>query len=111
MRKYLILFLIIITSCQKEELFEFSTTVDIFSQSEVIIQDSQIISFETPEPEKYTLVILNPDNNSILTKESFVSDKGLNTRNIYTKVLPKQKLKLVLLKGSEESKSTFIVVK
>ena len=72
------------------------------------MQDGQDIFFEADTEEEYQLVI--SFNTSTLTKETFTSIVGINKRKIFTKTLDEGKYKLVLLKGSEEISSTFILV-
>lgn len=110
MKKGLLFILLILFSCQKDELLEEPTpsTTFIFDQSTNIVSDGQDISFELSDVDFYTLLLIA--NNTLLTKESFQSQVGVNTRKIYTKVLPSGKYQLVLQKGSEQINTTFILV-
>ena len=110
MRKSLIFILLILFSCQKDELM----VVEPYPQYEMIFEESiskvvdgQEFSFDVTLSEEHYLLIEN--NGSIITKELFVPEVGLNTRKIYTKALPKEKLKLTL-KNSIEEITTEIVV-
>ena len=109
MKKYFILILILLISCQKDEIIvETIPQYTSIFESESIVQDGQDIFFEADTEEEYQLVI--SFNTSALTKETFTSTVGINKRKIFTKTLGKGKYKLVLLKGSEEINSTFIIV-
>ena len=113
MRRILIFIFLILSSCQRDELLDIEPVVEqsmIFDEIETLIQDGEAIRFNTPTSSPHTLLLINPINNSVISKENFTSIEGTNQRNIFTRVLPKQKLKLVLLKGSEEINSTFIIV-
>ena len=110
MKKYIAFILLILFSCQREEIIVPDIHSDIFNIDIIEVHDGQEITFETSISEEHTLLIIDSENNSVLTKETFTPKEIVNTRNIYTKALPKQKLRLVLLKGSEEIKSTFILV-
>lgn len=112
MRRILILIFLILTSCQRDELLDIEPVAKqpmIFDEIESLIQDGEVIRF-TATTGPHTLLLINPVNNSVVSKENFISVQGINQRSIFTRVLPKQKLKLVLLKGSEEINSTFIIV-
>jgi hypothetical protein len=110
MKKYFILILILLISCQKEEIDIEEPTIQYTSifESESIVEDGQDIFFGVNTEEEHQLVI--SFNTSTLTKETFTSTVGINKRKIFTKTLGKGKYKLVLLKGSEEISSTFILV-
>lgn len=113
MKRILIFIFLILTSCQRDDLLDIEPVAKesmIFDEIESLIQDGEIIQFNTTTSGLHTLVIINPTTNSVVSKENFISIEGINQRSIFTKVLPKQKLKLVLLKGSEEINSTFIIV-
>lgn len=111
MRKGLILLLLILFSCQKDEfeIVEPSTQYSmIFKKTESQVIDGQEFSFEVTLPEEHILLI-SFENNSVIAKETFTPTLGLNTKVIYTKALPKEKLKLTL-KNSAEEINTFIIV-
>ena len=113
MKKYLILILLLLLSCQKDELVEIELPQEyefIFKEVESIVLDNQDINFELSSAEKYWLIISDTESKSVISKESFTSVVGINTRKIYTKSLPKKKLQLALESSSEVLKSTYIVV-
>jgi len=113
MKKIWVYLLLILFSCQPDELMivePYPQYEMIFEVSESTVTDGQEISFEILVEEKYWLIISDEETNSVVAKESFLPLTGLNTRKIYTKSLPKKKLQLILFKLSDEIKSTYIVV-
>lgn len=109
MKKYLIFILIILSSCQKDEIIEPAPAQQmIFEMGEVSIQDNQLIHFSTPTQDTYQLRILL--NSSVVSKENFNSTVGVNKRKIYTKTLTQGQYTLQLLKGSEIINETEITV-
>ena len=106
---FLLLFLL---SCQPDELM----IVEPYPQYEMIFEESiskvidgQEFSFEVSTTEEHTLIISH-QNNSVISKESFIPTMGLNTRMLYIKSLPKGELFLMLTnKGDELQKTTIIV--
>ena len=111
MKKILVFLLLILVSCQKDEIIieEPKPTQElIFNLSEVIVKDGQDISFEVLTSEPHQLIISS--NNSVLTKETFEPEVGTNTRKIYTKTLPKETLILILQTETETISETTIIV-
>ena len=106
---FLLLFLL---SCQPDELM----VVEPYPQYEMIFEESiskvidgQEFSFEVSTTEEHTLIISH-QNNSVISKESFIPTMGLNTRMLYIKSLPKGELFLMLTnKGDKLQKTTIIV--
>ena len=111
MRKYLVFILLILLSCQKDEIIiEPTPTYDlIFGMGEVSIQDGQDISFEIITNEQHQLIISTQEG-SVITKETFQPSIGFNTRKIYTKTLPKGTLKLILQNRADEVSSVSIII-
>ena len=112
MRKSLIFLLLILISCQKDELM----VVEPYPQYEMIFEESiskvidgQEFSFEVSTTEEHTLIISH-QNNSVITKESFTPTMGLNTRILYIKSLPKGELNLSLVNNTLEIAKTIIIV-
>ena len=112
MRKGIILILLILFSCQQDELM----VVEPYPQYEMIFEESiskvvdgQEFSFEVSTTEKHTLII-SDKNNSVIAKESFTPTMGLNTRILYTKSLPNGELNLSLVNDSLEIEKTTIIV-
>ena len=112
MRKSLTFILLILFSCQKDELM----VVEPYPQYEMIFEESiskvvdgQEYSFEVSSTDEHMLIISHP-NNSVIAKESFTPTMGLNTKILYTKSLPKGELNLILILSEEEIKKTIIIV-
>ena len=112
MRKILLFILLILVSCQPDELI----VVEPYPQYEMIFEESiskvvdgQEFSFEVSTTEEHTLIISH-QNNSVIAKESFIPTMGLNTKILYTKSLPKGELKLTLILSEEEIQKTIIII-
>lgn len=113
MKKLWILILLILLSCQPDELMivePYPQYEMVFEVSESSVTDGQEISFEILVEERYWLVITDEETKSVVAKESFLPLAGLNTRKIYTNSLPKKRLKLTLENEVDILKSTFIIV-
>ena len=113
MKKYLILLLLLLLACQKDEIVEIEIPQEykfIFKEVESIVLDNQDITFELSSTEKHWLIISDIETKSVIAKESFIPQLGVNTRKIYTKSLPKNKLLLTLETPLEVIKSTYIIV-
>jgi len=111
MRKSLIFILLILFSCQKDELM----VVEPYPQYEMIFEESiskvvdgQEFSFEVTSIDKHQLIIKN--GSSVITKESLNPTMGLNTKILYTKSLPKGELNLSLVNDSLEIAKTTIII-
>ena len=111
MKKYLVFLLLILLSCQKDEIIiePTPTTKLIFEMGEVYIKDAQDISFETRTSEQHQLIITTQEG-SVITKETFTPIIGLNTRQLYTKSLPNGNLNLVLQNEGGEVSSVSIII-
>ena len=112
MRKYLLIIFLFLMSCEPdmiEELSSINTTEIIFDSNEVSVTNGQDISFEVLSTTQHQLIISTQDG-SVLSKESFIPTLGLNTRKIYTKTLPKEKLVLTL-QTNEELEKIYIIIK
>jgi hypothetical protein len=112
MKKGFILLLLILFSCQKDEIIIEPTPIQemIFDLSDVMVQDGQDILFEVLTNEPHQLII-STQYGSVLTKESFQTEVGTNTRQLYTKILPKETLILTLQSETETIGETTIIVK
>jgi len=111
MRKYIVLILFVILSCQPEELMIAEPLPQyemIFEESESSVTDGQEFSFEVVSEEEHQLVISK--DGSVIAKESFLPTLELNTRKIYTKSLPKDLLQLELINSNGVIKNTFIQI-
>lgn len=112
MKKYLIFLLLIVVSCQPDEiLLPSSKPIQemIFDTEYSTVQDGQDISFKTTSIEKHQLILKNREG-SVITKETFIPTMGVNTRTIYTKSLPKEILILSLVSNSIEISKTNIII-
>ena len=112
MRKSLIFLLLILVSCQPDELM----VVEPYPQYEMIFEESisnvvdgQEFSFEVLSIEKHQLVI-SYLNGSTVSKETFKPSIGLNTKTIYTKSLPKGEFKLLLTSEGVILEETKIII-
>ena len=109
MKKYIIFLLLILVSCQPDEiLLPNPNPIQemIFDTNYSVVQDGQDISFKVSSTEKHQLVIKNEEG-SVITKETFTPQVGINTRKLYTKSLPKGTLELILLNNSGCMSSLF----
>jgi hypothetical protein len=112
MKKYLIFLLLILSSCQKEELWDIEPAPKnnmIFESTISKVSDGQEFSFEVLSFEKHQLVIADEIGN-VITKETFIPIVGLNTKVIYTSILPKGELILILKTTNSEISKTRIMV-
>ena len=112
MKKILLFILLIVVSCQPDELM----VVEPYPQYEMIFEESlskvvdgQEFSFKVSSTDEHMLVI-SYQNNSVIAKESFTPTIGLNTRVLYTKSLPKGELNLSLINDSLEIAKTTIII-
>jgi hypothetical protein len=103
MKKYIVFLFLIFMSCEKDliETIDTPTQTMIFDLDEVSIQDGQDISFEIITNEQHQLIISTQEG-SVISKETFQPELGINTRKIWTKLLPNTKLKLSLVNSSKE---------
>ena len=112
MRKYIVLILFVILSCQPEELMVVEPMPQyemIFEETSSYVIDGQEYSFEVSSTDEHMLIISHL-NNSVIAKELFTPIVGLNTKILYTKSLPKGELNLILILSEEEIKKTIIMV-
>jgi hypothetical protein len=111
MKKGFILLLLILLSCQKDEIIiePTPTYTMVFEKDGIVVNDSQDISFEVTTSEPHQLIITT-QNGSVITKESFQPEVGLNTRKIYTRILPPNTYNLILIQNDTEVNKVNIVV-
>ena len=112
MKKLWVVILLILFSCQKDELM----VVEPYPQYEMIFEESisnvvdgQEFTFEVLSIEKHQLVI-SYLNGSTVSKETFQPFIGLNTKTIYTKSLPKGEFKLSLSSEGVILEETKIII-
>ena len=111
MKKYLVfILLIILVSCEKDllEPLPDPTTNLIFDVQQSSVIDGQEISFEIITNTQHQLIITTQDG-SVISKETFQPEIGMNTRKIYTKSLPKETLILSLWNNEQISNVSIIV--
>lgn len=112
MRKSLIFILLILFSCQKDELMivePYPQYEMIFEESMSKVVDGQEFSFEVSTTEEHTLIISH-QNNSVIAKEVFTPTMGLNTKILYIKSLPNGELNLSLVNDILEIAKTTIII-
>lgn len=109
----MVFLLFILVSCQKEDIFDVEpyipTYIMVFEKNEVRVTDNQDISFDIISSVMHELVISTQDG-SVITKENFQGEIGINTRKIFTKILPKELLNLSLQNSSGIVGETTIIV-
>ena len=104
--------MLVLFSCQKDELWDVEPTPKnnmIFETTISKVSDGQEFSFEVLSTEKHQLVITDMVGN-VMAKETFTPTIGLNTKVIYTNILPKGELVLILKNTSNELFKTNIIV-
>jgi len=115
MRKYLILLLFLLFSCEKD-FIEDDLLPDVpredmvFKVKESTVVDNQLIWFEINTEVEHTFLIFDTDSQSTVTKQTISPTIGINNFTLYTKALPSKKLQLQLILSGEIIKSTFIIV-
>lgn len=112
MKKLWVFLLIFLFSCQKDDIFvgpELPNYNMVFESPISKISNGDEISFNISSTEKHQLIITNL-NGSVITKESFIPTIGLNTKIIYTNILPKGEMMLILKKESVELNKTSIII-
>ena len=111
MRKYIIIFLILV-ACQPDELMEVQPLPQyemIFEETISKVINGQEYSFEVLTTEEHILLITEL-NGSVISKETIIPTIGINTKIIYTKSLPKEELYFTLNSGGTELEKTTIIV-
>ena len=99
--KKLTLFLIIIfvVACAKQDLIEdfiqYSKN-NIFDKEAGILTDAARIEFDLPQSGQYILNLQDEFSGKVVTKELFIGEEGLNTVNVFTKVVPRGNYNLIL---------------
>lgn len=115
MRKYLILLLFLLFSCEKDFieddlLPEVPREDMVFKVKESTVVDNQLIWFEIDTEADHTFLIFDTDSQSTVVKQTISPTIGINNFILYTKALPTKKLQLQLILGGEIIKSTLIIV-
>ena len=113
MKKYIIFLLLILFSCQKDELLigpDVPREDLVFAVSESSVVDGQTLFFEVSSETQHTFVIYDTETKSVVGKQSILPTLGMNTIVLYTKALPKKTLELILYQDSTEYKKTNIII-
>jgi hypothetical protein len=113
MKKLIILFLLIFTSCV-EEIIEPTpppVTQNIFNTKESKVTDGQDIYFDLPIAGTYTLTLIDKETNQVVSRERFNGTVGKNIKKIYTSSMQSQYLYVLLenVAKKEIGKTTIIV--
>ena len=111
MKKYLVFILMLgLVSCEKEFIEPpIPQQTSIFDVKQSLVRDGQDISFEILSNEKHQLIITTLDG-SVIAKESFQPEVGINTRKIYTSSFKSGEYYLILRNGTEDLKKTSIIL-
>lgn len=112
MKKYLVFILLVLVSCDKDliEPLPYPTTNLIFDVEQSSVVDGQEISFQIITNTQHQLIISTQEG-SVITKESFQPQVGINTRKIYTNSIPSGVYNLILVNDVEELNKTTIEIK
>lgn len=111
MKKYLIFILMLgLVSCEKEFIEPpIQQQTSIFDVKQSLVIDGQDISFEILSNEKHQLVITTLDG-SVITKESFQPEVGVNIRKIYTNSFKRGEYYLILRNETQDLHKTSIIL-
>lgn len=111
MKKLIIISLFLI-GCRKIEVIPTPPVVkDIFTQTEVSVNDGQDIQFELQNAGKYSFVLYDTITQNVVSKEKFVGIVGNNVKKIYTKSLSQKSLYLYLTdENNNKIKQTKITI-
>jgi len=113
MKKLWVFLLLILFSCQPDELVVEPNVPRedlVFAVKESSVVDGQTLFFEVSSEIKHTFVIYDTETKSVVGKQSISPTLGMNTIVIYTKALPKKTLELILYQDSIEYKKTNIII-
>jgi hypothetical protein len=100
MKKLAPLFLVLLVlACAKDDLItdfiQYSKS-NIFDKEGGVLTDATKIEFDLPQSGEYILNLQDEFTNKIVTKEIFIGNEGLNTLNVFTKVVPRGSYYLIL---------------
>jgi hypothetical protein len=100
MKKLAPLFLVLLVlACAKDDLItdfiQYSKN-NIFDNDGGILTDATNIEFDLPQSGEYILNLQDEFTGKVVTKELFIGTEGLNTLNVFTKVVPKGSYYLTL---------------
>lgn len=101
---------IFIISCEKDFIEpQLPQQTLIFDVQQSSVVDGQDISFEILTSEQHQLLITTLDG-SVIAKESFQPEVGINTRKIYTNSLKNGEYYLILRNQTEDLQKTSILI-
>ena len=87
---------IFMISCRKIVTPPQSTNQKIFSVSESVVSDGQLIYFDLPLSGVYILTLIDKTTGQVISKERFNGQTGENVKKIYTKSIKIKSLYLLL---------------
>jgi len=114
MKKIILISLILLVGCTKMEIEPVTPPTDqnIFSVSESVVTDGQIIQFDLPSNGIYTLTLIDKETSQAISREKFTGKSGVNIKKIYTNSLKSQSMYLLLEDFErKEIKKTIIRIK
>jgi hypothetical protein len=114
MKKIILISLVLLVGCTKMEIEPVTPPTDqnIFSVSESVVTDGQIIQFDLPSNGIYTLTLIDKETNQAISREKFTGKSGVNIKKIYTNSLKSQVMYLLLEDfEKKEIKKTIIRIK
>lgn len=95
MKKYItLLVLIFLFGCQKD-FIEDINDINFFDSNEQIIYNDQVIDFTLPSTNTYFFVLVDIDG-ELIAREKFIGNEGTNTRTVYTSLLNRDEVYLML---------------
>lgn len=96
----LILVIALAVSCKEPEIVTPTLpgvdNSDVFNNKRSIVVNAQQIKFKLPASGPYTLTVIDSISNQVVTREKLVGKLGENKIKLYTNMLPKGDLILVL---------------
>ena len=78
-----------------EDFIQYSKN-NIFDKEGGVLTDAAKIEFDLPQSGEYILNLQDEFTGKVVTKELFIGTEGLNTLNVFTKVVPKGSYYLTL---------------
>lgn len=93
------IFILLAVACAKDDLIEdfiqYSKN-NFFDKEGGILTDAAKIEFDLPQDGQYILNLQDEFTGKVVTKELFIGVEGLNTLNVFTKVVPRGNYNLIL---------------
>lgn len=112
MKKITSFLLILLIGCTKPDLpTPVSPVEKIFNVTESAVTNGQSIHFDLTSSGTYMLALIDGTTNQVISRERFQGIKGENVKKIYTNLLPKGYLYLVLEDaGKNQLQKTKIII-